>query len=299
MTQTTQPAITEEEPGVLAGPLRNVINPAAAAGEGSIHDRATAQRLGFRGGTVAGSHHMNLFPPLAVEAFGEQWLERGSLSLFFRNATLDREAVRAFVRRPQSDGPQQVDCWARRDDGMLVAEGTIAAGDTGEPTHLQKISLDEIDSSGCRILSGIQVGDEIPETGMMISSADLEKRLASAAEVLHWNVTPSRWGERVLIPDSNVGLLYQPCVATIRQKVKRSVGLFGAIELRAINGPALVDTPYTVHGKVLAVGQSPKTEFFWYETYADAQDGTRVCEMRMLLRFMKASSPLWSEDQSS
>lgn len=295
MTQTTRPTITEKEPGVLAGPLRNVINPAIGAGAGSIHDQATAQRLGFRGGTVAGSHHMNLFPPLALEVFGERWFERGSLSLFFRNATLDREPVRGFARRSESDGPAQVDCWVRRDDGMLVAEGTMAAGDTGEPTHLQKISLDEIDPSGCRILSDIHVGDEIPETGMMVSSADLEKRLASAAEVLDWNVASSRWGERVLVPDSTVGLLYQPCVATIRQKVKRSVGLFGAIELRAINGPALVDTPYTVHGKVLAVGKSPKTEFFWYETYADAKDGGRVCEMRMLLRFMKASSPLWSE----
>ncbi len=41
--------------------------------------------------------------------------------------------------------------------------------------------------------------------------------------------------------------------------------------------------------------RSAKTEFFWFETYADDPDGKRVADHRMLLRFMKASSPLWEE----
>ena len=36
---------------------------------GSLHDDATATRLGFRGGTVAGSIHLELFPPLLLKAF--------------------------------------------------------------------------------------------------------------------------------------------------------------------------------------------------------------------------------------
>jgi len=295
MPSATNATVTEIEPGVLAGPVRNVINPDSAAGEGSIHDKETAQRLGFRGGTVAGSYHMNLFPPLALEAFGPRWFERGSLSLFFRNATLDREPVRAFMRKPITGVNEQVDCWIRREDGMLVAEGSIAAGDPGEVTHLQKIPLEEISSAGCRILADIHVGDPIPETGMIMGGADLDRRLNSAAELLDWNLGPSPWGKPALVPNSVVGLLYQPCVATIRQKVKQSVGLFGAIELRTINGPALAETPYVVHGKVIAVGDSPRTEFFWYETYADDQEGKRICEMRMLLRFMKGSSALWAD----
>ena len=50
--------------GAVHGPYRNVMNPNIHAGEGSIHDQATAEKLGFRGGTVAGSNHMDLFPPL-------------------------------------------------------------------------------------------------------------------------------------------------------------------------------------------------------------------------------------------
>ena len=79
-----------------------------------------------------------------------------------------------------------------------------------------------------------------------------------------------------------------------RGKAKPCTGIFGAIEIRNMNGPALVDTPYTVHGKVLAMGHSPKTELFWYETYADDASGTRVAEMRMLIRMMKNSSPLYA-----
>lgn len=297
MPSPSNPIVTEVEPGILAGPVRNVINPDTAAGAGSIHDQETAQRLGFRGGTVAGSYHMNLFPPLALEAFGTGWFERGSLSLFFRNATLDREPVRAFMRKPATGANEQVDCWIRREDGMLVAEGSIAAGHPGEPTHLQKIPLDDMNPAACRILADVHVGDVIPETGMIMGGADLDRRLNSAAELLDWNLGTSPWGNQVLVPNSMVGLLYQPCVATIRKKVKQSVGLFGAIELRTVNGPALADTPYMVQGKIIAVGDSPRTEFFWYETCADDQDGRRVCEMRMLLRFMKASSPLWAESR--
>lgn len=74
-----------------------------------------------------------------------------------------------------------------------------------------------------------------------------------------------------------------------------AVGLFGAIELRNVNGPVLVDQEYTCTGEVFAVGQSPKTEYMWFETALDDDSGKRVAEMRMQLRFMKASSKLYPE----
>src|SRR5512134_3595462 len=89
----------EARGGLLVGPLRRSVNNASAVA-GSIHDDATATRLGFRGGTVAGSIHMELFPPLLLRAFGARWFERGTLSLYFVNATTDREEVRAFAREP-------------------------------------------------------------------------------------------------------------------------------------------------------------------------------------------------------
>jgi hypothetical protein len=49
----------------------------------------------------------------------------------------------------------------------------------------------------------------------------------------------------------------------------------------------------------VALGQSPKTEFMWFETALDEAAGKRIAEMRMLLRFMKASSPLYQDATAS
>ena len=84
---------------LFVGPLRRSVNNASKVA-GSIHDDATATKLGFRGGTVAGSIHLELFPPLLLRAFGQRWFERGTISMYFLNATTDREAVRAFVKEP-------------------------------------------------------------------------------------------------------------------------------------------------------------------------------------------------------
>src|SRR5260370_12620615 len=74
------------ESNVIAGPVRRPCNVAAHV-QGSIHDDATSTALGFRGGTVAGSIHMDQFPPLLLEAFVPSWFATGSLSLYFLHAT--------------------------------------------------------------------------------------------------------------------------------------------------------------------------------------------------------------------
>jgi hypothetical protein len=71
------------------------------------------------------------------------------------------------------------------------------------------------------------------------------------------------------------------------------VGLYGAIEVRHVAGPVFMDRDYEVSGRILAVGQTPKTEYLWYETTM-REGPTDVAEMLMMLRFMKASSPLWA-----
>ena len=72
------------------------------------------------------------------------------------------------------------------------------------------------------------------------------------------------------------------------------VGLFGAIELQAINGPVFIEHDYEVRATVLALGDTPKTEYFWYESIlSDPANGQDIMSMLMMLRFMKASSPRW------
>src|SRR5437588_12637267 len=102
MTQRIDEGVTTRD-GVIAGPLRQSVNQAREMA-GSIHNDAVASKLGFRGGTVAGSIHLELFPPVLLEAFGQRWFERGTLSINFKNATVDREPVRALVDAPADAG---------------------------------------------------------------------------------------------------------------------------------------------------------------------------------------------------
>ena len=94
---------------------------------------------------------------------------------------------------------------------------------------------------------------------------------------------------------SYVNMLYGQACRPLRGQIKDVVGLFGAIEIRNINGPLLIDQVYNTGGEVVALGQRPKTEYYWYETWADDASGKRIAEHRMLTRFMKASSPLYKE----
>ena len=58
--------------GYYYGPLRAPVNPGRDT-TGNIHSDDDARELGFRGGLVAGSIHMEQFPPLLLRAFGDRW----------------------------------------------------------------------------------------------------------------------------------------------------------------------------------------------------------------------------------
>ncbi|MGD0120715.1 MAG: hypothetical protein ABSD30_21820 [Candidatus Binatus sp.] len=284
---------------VLVGPLRRSVNNASKVA-GSIHDDATATKLGFRGGTVAGSIHLELFPPLLLKAFGNRWFEHGTISMYFLNATTDREAVRAFVKEPPHDSTNaQVDIWIERDDGMRVAEGTASVGNPDEPSALLRRPLDRFDAGQLRILGGLKVGDQFEECDAFLTKDVMAERMKVITEPMDWYTKPSPWGGAIATPATMVQLLYAQSIATLRAKLGRAVGLFGAIELRNVNGPVLVEHPYRVNGSIVALGQSPKTEYMWFETALNEVDGQRVAEMRMLLRFMKASSPKYADMSAS
>jgi hypothetical protein len=280
--------------GNIVGPLRRSVNQAQGV-RGSIHDDATATKLGFRGGTVAGSIHLELFPPLLLEAFGQSWFERGTLSMNFRNATTDREAVRAKVVQPPLEVTDaQVTATVEREDGMLVAEGTASVGDPDEQSALLQLDVSRYESSDLKILAGLARGDEIAEAEVAMPSEVQSSRLDVITEPLEWYRGDSPWGGPVASPATIVHFLYAHPARIVGRNAGKAVGLFGAIEVRHVNGPLVLDETYRVGGEIVAVGESPKTEYVWFESHADTLDGKRVAEMRMQLRWMKASSPLYT-----
>jgi hypothetical protein len=290
--QKTQELI-EEKNGIFIGPYRAPRNLGNNV-DGSIHDDKTAQALGFRGGTVAGSIHMEQFPPLMLRAFGQRWFEQGTLSCYFRNATTDGEMVRCLVRKPVSGPDEQVDVWMEREDGMSVLEGNASGAQPTEATIVRQRLSKAPPPEDVRILSHLQVGQDLPPVPARLDSQSLQRRLSVITEPMDWYDGPSPWGGPIAHPGAVVHLI-RAAEQVVRSKIRGAVGLFGAIEIAHLNGPVFLDHDYEVGGKVIAIGETPKSEYYAYEAVLhEPGGGKEVALMVMMLRFMKASSPLWT-----
>ncbi len=288
----TAMAAVEERDGVLEGPFKAPANLASGLGEGSIHDDSTAQKLGFRGGTVAGSVHMQQFPGTLVRAFGPSWFETGNISTYFRFATMHGERVRPFAR--VLEGGLRADLSMERDDGTLVLEGSASAGGDSEPSYIAR-KLEVLPERGeTRILAHLQPGlvtDEVPAAA--IDPVRYERQLEAMTERLDWYDGPTPWGGPVVNPGVAVGL-FRSVERGFNLRRDGVVGLFGAIEVAHLAGPIFRDASYTATGELLSVGSTPKSEYIWYKSTLH-QSGKDIAHMIMMLRFMKASSPLWKE----
>ena len=282
---------------VITGPVRSPRNLAANIA-GSIHDDATATSLGFRGGTVAGSIHMDQFPPLLLEAFGEGWFETGSLSLYFRHATTDGEPVQAFMERPErGEADAQVRAWAITGEDALVAEGTASIGNPAVASALHSRDLRPVEPGELRILSAMKPGHVL---GDYRGSVDGERqysaiRQGAMTEPLDWYTAASPWGGPIASPSAVVGLLYSHLLDDAKEAMGAHVGLFGAIEVRFRRGPVFLDRGYRVTGEVVALSQTPQTEVLWFDSRALDDNGDVAAQMRMMLRQMKQSSPLYDD----
>lgn len=269
-------------PETWTGPFREPRNMAAEV-KGSIHDDATATKLGFRGGTVAGSVHMDQFVPRLVELYGDAWFETGGLSLYFTQATVDREEVQAAV----AGGEPRARLSMFNRAGALICTGTAAPGPDAESELTVRMAAQEaVDPARLRILAALRVGD----TGEAKVLLDRE-RLAQHREIITEDLPA--YAEGVLPPSQAIGLAHQARAAAVGKAAQPHVGLFGALEVQHLAGPLRAGVEYVARTRILKLTESPKTENSWHEiVFSDA--GKDVARTVFYLRFLKASSPLWS-----
>ncbi|MCA3731257.1 MAG: hypothetical protein IM662_08420 [Phenylobacterium sp.] len=292
---TTEPFTLEARDGVLSGPVRRPVNLSRDAA-GSIHDDATAQTLGFRGGTVAGNIHFEQFPPLMLARFGEDWRRRGGLSLYFLHATTDGEPVQAFVGAPETlaNGVRRASAWMETPEGVRVCEGTAWAGGEDPDSALRRRVAQQKPATDLRILRASKVGDTVRDIPSRLDSATALRRLEGVTEPLPEYRDAALFGGLVAAPAVAIDALRaveKPLFPTDGDYV----GMFGAIELEFLDGPVFLDRDYRVDGRVLALGESPKTEVTWYEsTLREAQQDRPVARLVMMSRLLKASSALWT-----
>jgi hypothetical protein len=290
-------AAIEREDGVIAGPLREPRNLEQVI-KGSIHDDATAVKLGLRGGTVAGSLHMEQFTPLLTHLLGRRWWQTGGLSLYFRYATTDRERVQCFSRRPEPDPAVHDDArsevWIDHQHGHRVAEGSASVGKP-DPASTLRLRLQQVPTpKDLRILSDLQVGRESSRIPTKATAEELEQRLSVIVEPLLDYGRESQWGGPIAPPSLVVRAMTRVQPALLPPERKYGVGLYGAIEVQHLRGPVFVERDYEVRARILAVSETPKTEYLWYEsTLSDPETAEDVAGMLMMLRFMKASHPAW------
>ncbi len=278
---------------VISGPLWSARNWSAGEGAGSIHDNETAETLGFRGGTVAADIHMNQFPPVLLKVFGGDWFERGHLSLNFKNATIDRERVQVFAAPPDGSGAL-TRVWMEREDGMLVCEGT-AAVESNEESALRSIDYRPCDPEELRILRRVSPGMSLGQYDVLAKTDKQFGRYDNnlISDPLSWYRHNSPWGGPIAAPCTVLEFLWGSAMKGLAPLVEEATSLFGAMEISFSKGPMLMGESYHIEASVVCVGQSPKTEYVWYEQKAFDSSSDLVVTLLIQSRAMKASSPLY------
>lgn len=297
MPDTASFRAIEQDGGVVAGPMRQPRNPGQGV-TGSIHDDATAQKLGMRGGTVAGSLHMEQFPPLLTHVFGRRWWQTGGLSLYFRYATTDLEGVQCFARQPEAAPATtenvRTEVWIDHENGERVADGTASVG-APDARSILRLRLEHVPTpKDLRILDDLKEGHDSAPVPTRVTRDALAHRLSVIVEPLSDYTDQSEWGGPIAPPSLMVQAMTAVQVPLLGSERSRGVGLYGAIELQSLGGPVLVEHDYEARARILAVSETPRTEYFWYESIlSDPKSGEDVSSMLMMLRFMKASHPAW------
>jgi len=281
-------------PMILTAPLRQprqMLADQEYGGHSSIHDDATAEKLGLRAGPIEGPTHFSLFPPLLQQIWGQAWFERGCISSHYLNMVIEGEAVRAFAEVPPP-GATSTRVWAEKEDGTPVLEASASLGPDHGETLLEGRMKALRPPERLLILEDLKVGmtgaeDEIVrmDAGQHMGALypfSLEQKLEVITETSPWYsyASASPWG-RPIIPLEMVSVLAEYSSSQARFPVKGpAVGLFADQEIRMIDGPLFVGEDYLIRREIAAVAESRRTESYWVRSRIfDATGKVQKAEM--------------------
>ena len=265
---------------------------------GTIHDDAVAADLGFRGGAVAGSIHLEQFSTVLRDAFGPAWFERGSLDLFFTHALTDQEPVEALLESDHD--PRFATALMRTPEGTTVASGSATVGDPTSPSALSIRDRRPVDPGTLRIVRDLPLGEELPPVEV---TPDAEGQFARVREgwctsPLPWYDGPSLWGGPICSPLTLFRAMAGPVMAPVGRILGNVIGLYGAIEIRNLSGPVFVDARLLVTSRITDVSETPQTEVFWTDIEARPagdQMASTLASITLMTRIVKASSPQYRD----
>jgi hypothetical protein len=291
--------ITEQE-GVLSGPFRSpkqMLAVQAYDGHASIHDDSTAQKLGFKGGTIEGPTHFSQFAPLGYAVWGRLWLMAGCISAHYRAPAFEGEEVKAFLRAPKGES-LPADIWMLRTDGVEILRGTASAGADFSTSALDaRLStlaplLDPV------ILADVKVGMRSTREPVRMAMDQhmgalypfsLAQKLSKITEPSSlYGSSNNDWG-RPIVPLEMISVLmqYSSRASTFATRGP-AVGLFADQEIRLLDGPVFVDELYEIQREIIFLSGSRRTESMWIRsTLYSAGTDRKVAMMLLNLATMK------------
>jgi hypothetical protein len=290
-----------ERDNLLVGPWRSpkqMLQAQVYDSHASIHDDATAQKLGFQGGTIEGPTHFSQFAPLCERIWGQAWFETGCLSAHYRNPAFEGEEVQAHIEKPK---PDQTICaiGMTKRDGTEILRGTASVGGDGSETALSRRLSELKPLTDPVILADLKVGMKTPRQAVKMdfdqhmgdlypfSLADKLKVITEPSAYYSQELNP--WG-RAIIPMEMLSVLFQYRAREDKLPVRGpAVGLFAAQEIRLLRGPLFVGDSYTTEREVVALSGSRRTESVWMRTTVFAKDDTPVATMLLNMASIKES----------
>jgi hypothetical protein len=297
-----------ESNGTLTGPWRQpkqMLNAQVYESHASIHDDATAQKLGFQGGTIEGPTHFSQFAPLCERIWGKAWFETGCLSAHYRNPVFEGEQVQASIEMPK---PGQTSCAISmtKKDGTEILRGTASVGGDGSETALSQRLKELKPLTDPVILADIKPGMKTTRQAIRMEAGQHMGELYpfSLAEKLKVITEPSPYyagGDnpfgRAIVPFEMLSVLFQYRAREDRLPVRGpAVGLFADQEIRLLRGPLLVGESYTTEREVVALSGSRRTESMWVRTTVFGRDDAPVATMLLNLASIKQSYARYEEE---
>ena len=280
----------------IAGPFRaplQMLTTQKYGGHMSIHDDATAEKLGFKGGPIEGPTHFSQFIPLLYRIWGKAWFETGCISAHYQNACIEGEEVKVFTELPGEE-ERLVRIWAEKKDGTPVLTGTASIGPDHPESELEKRIKSLKPATKLVILHDISVGDKGAQFEHVKMDFDqnmgalypftLNDKLKKITEPSPWYTAGggpgSPWGKPI-IPLEMVSVLTQ-CTSEQAKFPMRgpAIGLFADQEIKMVKGPLFVGKKYTLEREIIALSESRRTESCWIRTWVrDPESNETVAEI--------------------
>jgi hypothetical protein len=285
----------ERSEKTLIGPWRAPLQMLAAQqydADGSIHDDATAQKLGFRGGTIEGPTHFSQFAPLAFELWGVRWFTEGCISAHYRNVAYEGERVRAIMTQT---GAGHAAITMEKDDGTEVLRGSASVGSDAPASALDERMKTLPPRGTLVILRDVRVGLKTPRRRVEMGAQQnmgalypfsLEQKLTKITEPSPWyeesGASASPFG-RAVIPVEMISVLLNYTSKLDALPVRGgAIGLFADQEIRLIKGPLFVGEAYEIEREIVALSGSKRTESMWIKTSVYAPGSNEVLATMLL-----------------